>query len=45
MNITGPLLVSVLQQPVNQTDDMAIVGFKLAMAPELHQLLEILHRV
>ena len=32
-----------LQQPVNDTNNMTVVGFQFAMPPKLHELLKILH--
>ena len=43
MNITGALLVGVLQQPINDADDVAIVGFQLAVPAQIHQLFQILY--
>ncbi len=41
MDIAGALLERVLQQPVDDADDMLVVGIGVLLLAELHQLLEI----
>ncbi len=42
MDIAGPLLEGVLEQPVDDIDDMGVVGVRLLVAgAEIEQLLEI----
>src|SRR5690606_37499703 len=40
VDVGGALLVGVLQQPVDDVDDVVVVGADLAHAPQLDQLLE-----
>ena len=42
MNVTGPLFKGELQQPIDQADDMPVIGVRFADFTDLHQLFEIL---
>ena len=41
MDVARAAVKGVLQQPVNDTNDMMIVGIQLAAPAEFHQLLEV----
>ena len=41
VNVAGPLLKGVLQQPVDDTDNMLVVGVRLGLAAQLHHGLEV----
>ncbi len=43
VDVAGALVEGVLQQPVDDADDVLVVGVELAGAAQLHQLLEVLH--
>ena len=41
VDVAGALVESVLQQPVDQTHDVLVVGIELAAGAQLYQLLEV----